>query len=63
MRRPGAMAPPRNSPLLADDVEGGGGAHVDDDDGGGGGSGAAVELVGGDAVDDAVGADLGWGCR
>ena len=46
------MAPPMNSPL-GDDVEGGGGAHVDDD------GGSAVLVEGGDAVDDAVGADFG----
>ena len=52
MPMPGVMTPPRYSPLAETHVEGGGGAEVDDD------AGAAEFLEGGDAVDDAVGADL-----
>ena len=69
MPRPGAMAPPRNSPLAEIDVEGGRGAEVDDDDGWVGERSAVVrfyvvrcvaeDVEGGDGVDDADGADLG----
>ena len=49
---PGAMTPPRYSPLGRHRVVGGGGAEVDDDDR------AAEEVERGDRVGDAVGTDL-----
>ena len=53
MPSPGGDGTAEELAFGGDDVEGGCGAHVDDDAGG-------VEAVeGGDAVDDAVGADLG----
>ena len=52
MPRPGSDGAAEELALCGDDVEGGGGAHVDDD------GGAAEQIEGGDAVDDAVGADF-----
>jgi hypothetical protein len=49
---PGAMAPPIHSPRAGDGVEGGRRAEVDDDARG------AVQVHGGQRVDDPVGADL-----
>ena len=54
---PGAIAPPRYSPVGGDGVEVDPGAEVDHD------AGAAEALVGGDGVDEPVGADLVAGCR
>ena len=50
--RPGAIAPPRYSPVGGDRVEVDAGAEVDDD------AGTTDPVVGGDRVDEAVGADL-----